>query len=186
LANALGEICDENKLKDYMKTFLPQHEKVYLEMMNKRLGLDASKSGNGNLHLILELLGSLESSKMDYNVFFYRLTHLKSFEDLSFILDIAVFQGPLKNWFESYKKVCDEQEITFESRFEIMKKINPKYIIKNYMLQEAIEKAHDGDYSLVNDLLNIAQNPYAKHTDFERYANPTPMKFSNTQLSCSS
>ena len=54
------------------------------------------------------------------------------------------------------------------------------------MLQEAIEKAHDGDYSLVNDLLNIAQNPYSEHTDFERYANPTPMKFSNTKLSCSS
>lgn len=41
---------------------------------------------------------------MDYNVFFYRLTHLKSFEDLSSIIDIAVFQEPLKIWFESYKK----------------------------------------------------------------------------------
>ena len=67
-----------------------------------------------------------------------------------------------------------------------MKKVNPKYILKNYILQEAIEKAHDGDYSLVNDLLKIAQNPYDEHSGFERYANPTPMKFSNTKLSCSS
>ena len=66
-----------------MNTFLPQHEKVYLELMNKRLGLDASKSGNSNLNLILELLGSLEASKIDYNLFFYKLTNLKSFDDLS-------------------------------------------------------------------------------------------------------
>ena len=77
---------------------------VYLKMMNKKIRFDATKSGNSNLHLILELLGSLESSKMDYNVFFYRLTNLKSFDDLSSILDIAVFQEPLKKWFESYKK----------------------------------------------------------------------------------
>jgi serine/tyrosine/threonine adenylyltransferase len=186
LVDALKTICDEDKLKSYMKTFLPQHEKVYLDMMNKRLGLDASKSGNGNLNLILELLGSLESSKMDYNVFFYRLTNLKSFDDLSSILDIAVFQEPLKNWFESYEKVCHEQKTTFETRFEVMKKVNPKYILKNYIIQEAIEKAHEGDYNAVSDLLKIAQNPYDEHPDFERYAQPTPMKFANIQLSCSS
>lgn len=186
LIDALKLICDETRLLEYMKTFLPQHQKVYLDLMNKRLGLDASKSGNANLHLILELLGSLESSKIDYNVFFYRLTHLKSFDDLSSILDIAVFQEPLKKWFESYEKICIEQNSSFEERFEIMKKINPKYIIKNYMLQEAIEKAHEGDYSLVDDLLKIGQNPFDEHSNFERFAKPTPMKFANIRLSCSS
>ena len=186
LANALKEICNEEKLLEYMKIFLPQHENVYLELMNKRIGLIALKSGNSNLDLILELLGVLESSKMDYNVFFYRLSSINSFDDLSSILDIAVFQEPLRNWFDSYKKVCEQENTTFEERNEIMKKVNPKYIIKNYMLQEAIDLAHTGDYSLVNDLLNIAQNPYDEHLKYERYANPTPMEFSNTKLSCSS
>ena len=186
LANALNQICDENKLKEYMKTFLTQHQKIYLELINKRLGLDASKSGDSNFNLILELLGSLESSKMDYNVFFYRLTNLKSFDDLSSILDIAVFQEPLKQWFESYKKVCEEQSDGFESRLEIMKKVNPKYILKNYMLQDAIQKADEGDYTLVNELLEIAQNPFDEHPKFEEYAKPTPMKYANIKLSCSS
>ena len=186
LADALGQICSKEKLMQYMNTFLPQHEKVYLELMNKRLGLDASKSGNSNLNLILELLGSLEASKIDYNLFFYKLTNLKSFDDLSSVLDIAVFQEPLKQWFDSYIKVCKEQESSFESRFIIMKKVNPKYILKNYIIQEAIEKAHLGDYSLVNDLLKIAQNPFDEHLEFERYAQSTPMKFANIQLSCSS
>ena len=42
------------------------------------------------------------------------------------------------------------------------------------------------DYSLVNDLLKIAQNPYAEHPNFEKYARQTPMKFANIKLSCSS
>ena len=48
-------------------------------------------------------------------------------------LDIAVFQEPLRKWFESYEKVCSELDTTFESRFEVMKKVNPKYILKNYI-----------------------------------------------------
>jgi len=169
-----------------MQTFLPQHENVYLELMNKRLGLNTVKSGNNNLDLILELLGALESSKIDYNVFFYRLSSLKSFNDLSSILDISVFQEPLKNWFVSYEKVCENEKSTFELRIKIMKKINPKYIIKNYMLQEAIELAHEGDYSLVNDLLKIAQKPFDEHKKYEKYSKPTPMEFANIKLSCSS
>lgn len=186
LAHALKEICDVEKLLEYMKIFLPQHENVYLELMNQRLGLNAAKSGNSNLDLVRELLGALESSKMDYNVFFYRLSSINSFDDLSSILDIAVFQEPLRNWFDSYKKVCEQENSTFEDRNKIMKKVNPKYIIKNYMLQEAIELAHEGDYSLVNDLLEIAQNPFNEHEKYEKYSKPTPMDFANIKLSCSS
>ncbi|MFA9374987.1 MAG: YdiU family protein [Poseidonibacter sp.] len=186
LAHALKEICDVDKLLEYMKTFLPQHENVYLELMNKRLGLDVTKSGNNNLNLILELIGSLESAKIDYNLFFYKLTYLESFDDLSTILNHAVFTEPLKNWFDSYKKVCEDEKSTFKQRTEIMKKVNPKYIIKNYMLQDAITLAHEGDYSLVNDLLVIAQNPFDEHKKYEKYATSTPINLSNLQLSCSS
>lgn len=186
LAHALKEVCDLDKMLEYLSTFLPQHENVYMNLMNKRLGLDSSKSGNNNLDLIVELLGALEASKMDYNVFFYRLSKLESFDDLSNILDIAVFRQPLVDWFDSYVKVCEKENSTFEYRKQIMSKVNPKFLIKNYMLQESIELAHTGDYSLVNDLLDIAQNPFDEHKKFERYANPTPIEHANLKLSCSS
>lgn len=186
LAQCLGQICDENSLKEYMKTFLPQHEKIYLDLMSKRLGLEAIKSTNGNLHLVLELLTALESSKIDYNFFFYELTKLNSFENLNSILDFTLNKEPLKKWFETYKKACREQNSDFIKRKEIMKSVNPKYIIKNYMLQEAIQKAENRDYTLVNDLLKIAQNPFDEHKEFEYYSKPTSMQFSNLRLSCSS
>lgn len=67
-----------------------------------------------------------------------------------------------------------------------MLRISPKYILKNYILQEAIEKAENGDATLVNSLLKLAQNPYYEHPKFERYAKTTPSSYQNLKLSCSS
>ena len=67
-----------------------------------------------------------------------------------------------------------------------MKNVNPKYVLKNYILQDAIQKADEGDYTLVNELLEMAQNPFDEHPKFEKYAKPTPMKYANIKLSCSS
>ena len=186
LAHAMNELVPKEKLLEYLNTFFPQHENVYLQLMSKRVGLDPIKSSDNNLNLIIELLGALESAKIDYNVFFYKLTKLKSFDDISSVVDIAMFRDPLISWFESYKKICEEQNSSFASRFEIMKKTNPKYVIKNYMLQDAIELAHEHDFSLVNDLLEIAQNPFDEHEKYEKYAQSTPNEHSNIKLSCSS
>jgi len=65
-------------------------------------------------------------------------------------------------------------------------RVNPKYVLKNYMIQEAIDKAQNGDFTLTNDLLKIAQNPYIIHEGYEKYMYSTPKEHSNVQLSCSS
>jgi uncharacterized protein YdiU (UPF0061 family) len=67
-----------------------------------------------------------------------------------------------------------------------MLQINPKYVLKNYMLQDAIDLAQKGDYSLVNDLLEIAQNPFDEHKEYEKYAMPSPKKERGLIYSCSS
>jgi uncharacterized protein YdiU (UPF0061 family) len=154
--------------------------------MNQRLGLDINLSDDGNLDLMIDLLEALEESKIDYNCFFCELTKLENFDNISSILDIAVFRSPLENWFEKYKQVIEIQKQDFFKMKELMKKTNPKFVIKNYMLQEAIDEAKQGDFKLVNDLLKIAQNPFSEHKEFERYAKPTPLEYSNIKLSCSS
>jgi uncharacterized protein YdiU (UPF0061 family) len=67
-----------------------------------------------------------------------------------------------------------------------MLKINPKYVLKNYILQEAIDAAYKGDYSILDNLFKIAQNPYSEHKEFERWSEATPDEFKNKKLSCSS
>ena len=186
LANALKDICDFEELINYLETFIPQHIKEYLQIMNKRIGLNEALSGNSNLDLIIHLLSALESAKIDYNCFFYELTNLETLEDISNITDICVFREAIIEWFEEYKKTIKAQNQDFKKMKELMKATNPKYVIKNYMLQEAIDDAKKGDFKLVNDLLNIAQKPFDEHKEFERYSKPTASEHSNLRLSCSS
>lgn len=186
LVHSLGKICRFGNLMDYLNTFMFTFKKEYWHNMSKRLGLDSNSSSNSYSALIKELLGALESSKMDYNVFFYTLSGLETLDNISPILDLAVYPQSLKEWFSAYKNALMSENKTFEEAKVIMKTVNPKYIIKNYMLQDAINKATQGDFTWVDTLLEIAQNPFEEHKEFERYAKPTPMEFANLQLSCSS
>jgi len=186
LAYSLGKICSFPKLMEYLKGFEKIHQKEYLKIINMRLGLDINNCGDSNLELVMDLLSSLELSKCDYNGFFYRLSKLDSLADFSYILDLTIDPKPLHLWLIKYKNVIEQSDQNFKEKQKQMQKINPKYIIKNYMLQEAIENAQNGDFTLVNDLLNIAQNPFDEHKDFEKYTKSTPLEYVNIKLSCSS
>jgi len=85
-----------------------------------------------------------------------------------------------------YDKRLDHNTSTATIRHNQMLQTNPKYILKNYILQEAIDCAENNDFTLVNDLLKLAQNPYDEHPEFERYAGVTPLQRQNLKLSCSS
>ena len=69
---------------------------------------------------------------------------------------------------------------------ELMSQHNPKYILRNYMAQIAIEKAEKGDYSDIDRLLNIVQNPFQEHEGAEEFAGPPPDWAGSLCLSCSS
>jgi len=60
------------------------------------------------------------------------------------------------------------------------------YILKNHILQEAIEKAEEHDFSMIDELLTIALAPFYEHPELEHLSKPTPLKFKNIKLSCSS
>ena len=67
-----------------------------------------------------------------------------------------------------------------------MLRTNPKYVLRNYMAQAAIEKAQQGDYSEVNLLLRVLQNPFDEHPEAEKYAGLPPDWADHISVSCSS
>ena len=186
LAQVLGKICDGDRLLDYLETFYAQHVKAYKELMCQRLGLDARLSSNEYEILIIALIDALQKSVVDYNLFFYRLTQLNNLDNMDAVLDICMNRNFMQDWLKLYKQTVQDEKRTDQERQSQMKKVNPKYIIKNYMLQESIDKAKQGDFSLVNALLEIARKPFDEHKSYERYAQATPQEYANLQLSCSS
>jgi uncharacterized protein YdiU (UPF0061 family) len=71
-------------------------------------------------------------------------------------------------------------------RAAAMNHVNPKYILRNYLAQIAIDKAGQNDYSEVDRLFRLLQKPFDEQPDMEQYTTPPPDWASNIQVSCSS
>lgn len=74
-------------------------------------------------------------------------------------------------------------------RKAMMDSVNPKYVLRNYLLQTAIDLAEQGDYSEVENLLKLMERPYEDQPGMEKYARLPPAwayRPGVCMLSCSS
>jgi uncharacterized protein YdiU (UPF0061 family) len=67
-----------------------------------------------------------------------------------------------------------------------MNQVNPKFILRNYMAQEAIEAAQNNDFSALETLIIILSKPFEEHEEFQNFANKSPAWAKDLEISCSS
>jgi len=171
---------------DGMQKLLDLYDRVYARYthyyMCKKLGLEGTVEGDPEL--IDEMYDLLESLKVDYTLFLRTLSHYTHKGNRADLLAIGMYHKPMNKWLDKYDERISYIDPT--ERKKQMLNVNPKYVLKNYMLQEAIDAAQNGDFSVVNDLFKIAQKPFEEHPEFDRWAKATPKEFINQKLSCSS
>lgn len=183
LMKALSPLVSEERMAEFLgKNYAKLYTQHYIYRMGKKLGFD--KLEDGDVELVGHLLGTLQGLSVDYTLFFRRLSHYGG--DRKEILNLCLYHQPMIDWLDEYDKRLKHNTSTTQERHEKMKAVNPKYVLKNYMLQEAIDAAHNGDYSVVEQLFTVAQTPFDEHPEFERWAEATPDEFKNKKLSCSS
>jgi uncharacterized protein YdiU (UPF0061 family) len=183
LSKALSPIIDKNrmqkKLDDYGNFLYPD---AYIDVMREKLGLEMKL--DEDVELITDLIGALQDAYVDYTHFFRTLSRYDG--DRMPLFDIAMNPVVIHNWLELYDTRLAKETRTQPERQKTMLKNNPKYVLKNYMLQEAITLAERGDFSMVETLLHIAAHPFDELPEFERFAKETPEEHKNICLSCSS
>ena len=95
-----------------------------------------------------------------------------------------------KHWFVSYAKRLERETISCAEREQLMKTTNPKYVLRNYMAQMAIDKAEKDDVSLIDELYEVLKKPYEEQPEFEHWFAKRPEwarhKVGCSMLSCSS
>ena len=93
-----------------------------------------------------------------------------------------------KAFLEAYKKRLKSEEISEETRMRRMQSHNPRYILRNWIAQKAIEKAEKDDFSMVQSVLRVLERPYVKQEEAEMLglASPVPDWADQLVVSCSS
>lgn len=159
-------------LSEYEKIFL----KEYHDLMAAKLGF--SKSDDDIKKLIYQLLDLLTKNKIDYTNFFRNLSStLTSLKNLTEDFEL---------WISSYAALLQSRNIKETSRKKLMNQSNPKFILRNYLLQTAISKACNGDFSEVKKLQKIMEKPFAEQKSDEKYAALPPAWAKEIVVSCSS
>lgn len=183
LARTLSPLIDYDLCEEVLDDlFRSTYENVYLEIVYEKMGLQAEQGNDKEFSR--EMLRALADAGIDYTEFFRKLSRFNG--DKSDILELCVNADPLDEWLDRYSKRVEKETLSVAERHEKMLRVNPKYILKNHILQEAIEKADKHDFSMVNELLEVALAPFDEHLELEHLCKPTPMKSKNIRLSCSS
>ena len=172
----------KNKLENYQTIFVDE----YAAVMRKKLGLE--KEDTQDQKLVNNLLNLMTDDKVDHTIFFRRLCDFDSFDtsNNNAIRDIFIQRDVFDLWASSYQERLLKEDNSNEQRAIKMKKANPKYILRNYMAEVAIQKAEKKDYSEIDRLFKLLQNPFDEQPENESYAGYPPEWSQEISVSCSS
>jgi len=204
LANALYSLVNEVlPFQEIIDSIDKQLETNLHTMWKSKLGL-FSDAPNDTI-IVASLLELLQNSEVDMILFFRNLANFKNeekldfqYQDLDFIANAFYKSEIVKTekledwlqWLEMYQTRLQKESFTDAERKQKMDLINPKYVLRNYMAQLAIDAAEKEDYSLINELYTLLQKPYEEQPEMEKWFAKRPDwaldKPGCSMLSCSS
>ena len=200
LANALYPLIEETEsLEEILNTYKIDFEVKSLEMMRSKIGLEIEDVFDASL--IQELEDNLLLTETDMTIFFRNLSDFNSekpSEGLKIIKEAFYISEEINEeiqqkwhvWFQRYAERLSQELITSDERKMKMNAINPKYVLRNYMAQLAIDDADEGDYKLIDELFQLLKKPYDEQPEFGKWFVKRPdwakNKVGCSMLSCSS
>jgi uncharacterized protein YdiU (UPF0061 family) len=184
LAVAMSSILDGDIAQKSLDEFRNLYSAEYVGIMSKKLGLKEQMPED--VGLIKRLLEILTVEEADYTVFYRSLGSLNSVDDTQ-IVSMFDNKDSISNWLSSYKLRLTAEGSDDKIRKKEMDSVNPKFILRNYLAENAIRKAVDeGDYSEIERLHRILRKPFEEQEEFQDYAEASPEWGKNLEISCSS
>ncbi|XVJ48534.1 protein adenylyltransferase SelO [Pseudomonas sp. UBT] len=185
LAQALTPFISVDALKEALGLYLPLYQAHYLDLMRRRLGLTTAEEDDQKL--VERLLKLMQNSGVDYTLFFRRLGDEPAALAVARLRDDFVGLAGFDAWAELYKaRVARDGDYSEVQRRERMHAVNPLYILRNYLAQNAIAAAESGDYSEVRRLHEVLSKPFEEQPGMEQYAQRPPDWGKHLEISCSS
>ena len=199
LGNALYPLIEDiPSMEQVLNSYSQQFDSQFPIIQQQKLGLAAEYESAFQD----ELTTLLTASETDMTIFYRNLANIVKTDtpDEALAKVTLAFYQPDKivttlktnwlNWFELYLTKLKEERLADVERKAAMNLVNPKYVLRNYMAQLAIEAAEKGDNSLINELYTVLKKPYDEQSEYEKWFAKRPdwarHKVGCSMLSCSS
>jgi len=159
--------------------------------LGAKLGLSEAEARPEGKALIEGILKLLAQDKVDFTIFWRTLSQwvasdrpLDDAAALTPVRDLFIDRPALDIWLLSYSELLTHS--VRDPMANLMIKTNPKYVLRNHLGEEAIQKAKLKDFSGVNTLLGLLEAPFDEQPGLEAYAGFPPDWASSIEISCSS
>lgn len=199
LANALLTVIEDSAaLQDILTDCAHYYDREFAAMMGRKLGIELTHDEASDAFLA-ELEAVLQLHETDMTLFYRLLCEFRPGDCLSALVAPAFYdpqtlesnaRSRMDAWGEQLSQLISAQHLDPAVRKAQMQKVNPCYVLRNYLAQEAIDLANLGDYGLLKELEEAIRNPYTEDPRFERFARIRPdwarSRAGCSMLSCSS
>lgn len=205
LANSLYTIVpDAEMLKKALDAFEPTFLTAMQARMTQKLGLRAWQSGDEQL--IDDLWSLMQSCHADFSMTFRQLAYAPgltqapqgqiahdlggtvgvSSDSVKPFIDLFVDREAARAWLSRYSDRLASEQTEWHSRVSGMLSVNPLYILRNYLAQQAIEATQRGDFTELEQMMDLLASPFRARSGMERFAALPPHWASKIEVSCSS
>jgi uncharacterized protein YdiU (UPF0061 family) len=154
-----------------LKAFRPKYDAAWAAGMHAKLGLPHGLDESVASGLVEDLTALLRESHPDYTSFFRGLVAAAS-GDVEPVRGLVLDLPRLDAWLERWRSLDPDAET--------MARVNPVYIPRNHLVEEALDAATAGDLEPLTRLLTAISAPYDERPGLDRYAEPGPEDFATT------
>ncbi len=179
-------LVEKEPLKEILERYQPLFEREYLRLMRAKVGFQEGRAEDDQM--IRAWLGILQESHADYTIAFRELGSFSSQENATNdrLREHFVNREHFNEWATSYRDRLQSERSHDDERSVRMNRVNPKYVLRNYLAQTAIEMAQNKDFSEIDRLFTLLQDPFTDQPGMDAYAAPPPNWGKHLAVSCSS
>ena len=163
---------------EVLMEFPKQYQASWDAGMSKKLGLK-----NAPTDLANDLLQMLHTQSVDYTQFFRSLSSVVS-GDTSAARNSFINIEQYDAWESRWKELISRESQSPADIATSMNLVNPIYIARNHLVEEALAAATEGDLGPTLTLLEAIHQPFNERSGFERFAQPAPSEYKNYQTFC--
>jgi uncharacterized protein YdiU (UPF0061 family) len=197
LASALVPVFgDVEPLQEGLRHYVETWHAAERDSIAGKFGL--AECREEDLALMEELRGLLKAAELDMTIFFRALAEIDCAAPTLAPFAEAFYddakrraeEGALVDWLRRYGARVQRDPLPAAERRARMQRANPRYVLRNYLAQLAIDRAEQGDYAGIDELLEVLRRPYEDQPGCERFAARRPewarQRAGCSMLSCSS